>query len=340
MIYIEQPTGVGFSFSKTDSDYTMGDDTAAADMFTFINNWLERFPQYRNNDFHITSESYGGHYMPKLAYHIATHNPSEASGEPRINFKGFAVGNPYTDAFSNKLGRMQRYNGDSLLPKPDWEEYIALCGTISLKNKNLAECHTRENAFDKMIGSLNHYALDFPVCTSPQGGWLLSRIGYNVSYEPCETHYAGTYLNRDDVKQAIHARTDIHWYACAHRAHYSSSDMDVSMVPYYNKLIDNYNMQILVFSGDDDAVCSTWSTQWWIWDLGYKTLQRWQVWEVVDQVAGYYTTFEKNLAFVTVHAAGHEVPTFQPGRALELFTRYLNGYWFNPSSSNNLTAIM
>jgi hypothetical protein len=131
------------------------------------------------------------------------------------------------------------YMGDQLLPKPDWEKYLSVCGTRSLKNANLAECHSREDAFDKLIGSLNHYALDFPTCTSTQGGWLLKEIGHNVAYEPCETHYAGLYMNRDDVKRALHASTDIHWYACAHRAHYSSSDMDVSMVSMYNKLIDH-----------------------------------------------------------------------------------------------------
>jgi carboxypeptidase C (cathepsin A) len=89
-----------------------------------------------------------------------------------------------------------------------------------------------------------------------------------------------------------------------------------------------------MFYGDDDSVCSTWSTQYWIWDLGYQALDKWKVWEVDEQVAGYHTVFEKRLAFVTVHGAGHEVPTFQPARALELFKKYLDGSWFKPSSAS------
>lgn len=43
------------------------------------------FSQYKSNPFFLTSESYGGHYLPTLAYKIVT----EA---PELMFNGFAVG--------------------------------------------------------------------------------------------------------------------------------------------------------------------------------------------------------------------------------------------------------
>ncbi|CAN0385717.1 unnamed protein product, partial [Ectocarpus sp. 13 AM-2016] len=44
------------------------------------------------------------------------------------------------------------------------------------------------------------------------------------------------------------------------------------------------------------------------------------------QVAGYHTRFQgAKLSFVTVHYAGHEVPAYQPARALTLLRRYLDG---------------
>jgi carboxypeptidase C (cathepsin A) len=46
-------------------------------------------------------------------------------------------------------------------------------------------------------------------------------------------------------------------------------------------------------------------------------------------VAGYVTQFECNFTLVTVHGAGHEVPTYTPQAALELFEAYLNGTWFD-----------
>lgn len=60
MIFIEQPSGVGFSYSDTKSDYRTGDAKAAQDNYEFIKQWLTVFDNYQSNDFYITSESYGG----------------------------------------------------------------------------------------------------------------------------------------------------------------------------------------------------------------------------------------------------------------------------------------
>ncbi|GMI81644.1 serine carboxypeptidase-like 40 [Hibiscus trionum] len=45
VIFLESPAGVGFSYSNTSSDYVnAGDTTTAIDTYTFLVNWLERFP--------------------------------------------------------------------------------------------------------------------------------------------------------------------------------------------------------------------------------------------------------------------------------------------------------
>ncbi|XP_020594794.1 putative serine carboxypeptidase-like 53, partial [Phalaenopsis equestris] len=62
VIFLESPAGVGFSYSNTTSDYDKnGDKRTADDSYTFLVNWMERFPQYKNRDFFITGESYAGH---------------------------------------------------------------------------------------------------------------------------------------------------------------------------------------------------------------------------------------------------------------------------------------
>ena len=70
MLYVEQPAGVGYSYSDTQSDYSTGDQQAAVDNYILIREFLSRFPERQDNDFYIASESYGGHYMPqrKLAF--------------------------------------------------------------------------------------------------------------------------------------------------------------------------------------------------------------------------------------------------------------------------------
>lgn len=90
VIFLESPAGVGFSYSNTTSDYDhAGDNSTAADSYTFLVNWLERFPQYKNRDFFITGESYAGHYVPQLADTIVSHN--KVANQTIINLKGVAV---------------------------------------------------------------------------------------------------------------------------------------------------------------------------------------------------------------------------------------------------------
>lgn len=60
MLYIEQPAGVGFSYSSRVKDYTTGDAKAASDMYLLIREFFTRYPERRSNDFYIASESYGG----------------------------------------------------------------------------------------------------------------------------------------------------------------------------------------------------------------------------------------------------------------------------------------
>lgn len=48
------------------------------------------------------------------------------------------------------------------------------------------------------------------------------------------------------------------------------------------------------------------------------------------QMAGYATKWAgSKLGFVTVHGAGHEVPTYKPEVALYLWKNYLSGAWTN-----------
>ena len=209
---------------------------------------------------------------------------------------------------------------------------------------------------EKMTNGINPYALDYPTCpggaaiqaaVSPQAQRLQHfSAGVPLSesipkYDPCVTNYLVDYLNTPAVKEAIHAKADIEWGTCSNIVNYAEKDMERDTAPLYNYLIDGgFDLNILVYSGDDDAICAMTGTHEWIWELGYepKRGQLWNTWmtEVEDygkQISGYYTHFEAKeggkhgISFATVHGAGHEVPTYKPKQALELLGKYLSGEW-------------
>lgn len=98
---MESPAGVGFSYSNTSSDYgTNGDRKTAADNYTFLVNWLRRFPEYRSRDFYIAGESYAGHYVPQLAHHILALNKRSPRNHVIINLRGIMV---YVPLYASSL---------------------------------------------------------------------------------------------------------------------------------------------------------------------------------------------------------------------------------------------
>lgn len=203
--------------------------------------------------------------------------------------------------------------------------------------------------------NINRYALDYPVCKEEEDDesnhrsrrrpslQALSLMG-NVDtpdedvYYPCETGHLIKYLNRKDVQIALHAKLDTIWTICAKEVVRYYRD-GLSKVNLYRELVDmgiqgKHSLSMLIYSGDDDSVCSTAGTQEWIYDLGVEPREDrlWKAWKANGQTAGFATRFdlgnaEASLTFVTVHGAGHEVPSFRPIEALEMFQRYLRGEW-------------
>ena len=336
MVFLEQPVGVGFSYSDNNDDYKIGDDQAAKDNLATILGFLKRFPNFAKSPLYITSESYGGHYMPTLADAIINYNDASDSSN-RLNFMGFAVGNPYTDYYSGVGAEMETYWGKQLLPKPSWDRYVANgCLTVEQQLNN-SICTYMALDFMKKIGNLNPYALDYPVCLTSQQramrAFVYGADAYGVaSYEPCEDDFSTNYLNNPAVKKAIHVRDNIEWVECSRTTKYQLADKMLPMEKYYRTILNSKthpNLRILVYSGDDDSVCGTIGTQRWIYDLGFSVNSLWTTWFVDGQTAGYITTFktpfskESRFAFMTVHGAGHEVPTYKPKEALDLFKKYL-----------------
>jgi len=93
VMWVDQPSGVGFSTSIG----VRGEAGVAANMYTFLQGFFTKFPQYQNTPFYIFGESYGGHYVPAIAYHIWEKNQEESEDAVKIPMKGIGIGNGLTD---------------------------------------------------------------------------------------------------------------------------------------------------------------------------------------------------------------------------------------------------
>lgn len=91
ILYIEQPVGVGFSYSDK-KQYRHNDDSSAADNLAAVEKFYELFPEYKANQFFISGESYAGIYVPMLAYQILQAGPAYTGAK----LTGIMVGNGCT----------------------------------------------------------------------------------------------------------------------------------------------------------------------------------------------------------------------------------------------------
>lgn len=72
-------------------------------MYAFLQLFLSKYQQYASLDFHVTGESYAGHYIPAIGKVISENNaaldPDNQLLVP-IKLKSLAIGNGLTDPFN------------------------------------------------------------------------------------------------------------------------------------------------------------------------------------------------------------------------------------------------
>jgi len=68
MIYIEQPAGVGYSICKDPTKCVFDDDNVAEYNLQSLLKWFDLYPEFKQHEFWVSGESYGGIYVPTVAY--------------------------------------------------------------------------------------------------------------------------------------------------------------------------------------------------------------------------------------------------------------------------------
>ncbi|KAI5863341.1 alpha/beta-hydrolase [Durotheca rogersii] len=132
MLFIDQPSQVGFSYSKPVSAYksadgnivALPDDTcpdyappgscgtfaypnitltansttnAAPNFWKTLQGFMGAFPQYSRNGFHFATESYGGHYGPVFNAYLEKQNALNIPGAKKIQLESVLIGNGWFD---------------------------------------------------------------------------------------------------------------------------------------------------------------------------------------------------------------------------------------------------
>lgn len=339
MVFIEQPAGVGFSYPLNDFEYT--DAVAAEDNWEFVKGFLELYPQLKSSPFWLTSESYGGHYVPTLARLMLQENNGE------VDFKGIIVGNPLIYLPYTNYGLFGMWHAWTLLPEPEYQSYLENeCWWLNDESKpikpmpdsQVSTCLDLVDGFYNLTGGLDAYALGFPTCSTGEAATIMKRLVprwlsglfAKFKYVACSEDYAVEYLNRKDVQAALHVKGPVKWSGCAN-VNYSSASVDADMTLVIKDIVDQGGLQMMIMSGNEDSVCAALGDQQWMWKTGYNNSEAWSAYSLDGQVAGYTTAFKAGngygFRYTTVQGAGHMIPMTQPKRGAYIVKKFVSGEW-------------
>jgi carboxypeptidase C (cathepsin A) len=356
MIYLESPAGVGFSYTKNgDIDLASNDSKSAIDNLKALQNFFEKFPEFKENEFYISGESYAGVYVPWLAKTILQ-NKSD------INLKGVLVGNGLTDVTVDVEEALIQFAYDHTLYPPEiYNEYNEKCSDsykptdthifqdFHPKNVTKACNNVRQNIRDSLQG-LNIYDIYRPCPESDNKTMNYQQATLNtlkainkyhkkLTYlldEPLEPELhiwpngcaedqnLGNFLNNQTIKSLLHVDPQINWIRCNDDINGNYTIADASFSIYKETLIPNKNLKVWFYSGDTDAAVPFTGTIRWIPKLNLNVTEEYRAWSVNSQTAGYVQSYD-NFKYITVKGTGHMAPQWKRVESFIMFNSFLKG---------------
>ncbi len=330
MLYIDQPVGVGMSYTDDDG-YVTHESQVDQEFYTFLQEFYNVFPAFKSNPFFISGESYAGHYIPCMAYHILQQNKNSTNFH--IPLEGVMIGNGW------------------MAPEIQTKSFIDFAygsGIIGEEQKKQFEERFKDVEREFRMGLENSPG---NICNQILGNILdvSGTADYHVNCYDIREYYYGddiltvwpkgldlikAYLNRDDVREAIHAEHDPvkTWTECnitvgnKLRGDHNKAVMD-KMTMILSEI------RVLVYNGQFDMICNHVGASRALYDLkwpgqgGFQNAQRY-TWVVDGKPAGYATSFD-NLTFLLVLGGSHMVPMDVPAQALDMVTRFPRHKDFN-----------
>ncbi|TYJ98420.1 serine carboxypeptidase [Cucumis melo var. makuwa] len=300
MLYLETPAGVGFSYANDSASHeTMDDEATAKDNLIFLRRWFDQFPHYKHRDLFLTGESYAGHYIPQLARLMTELDKKEKL----FNLKGIALGNPVLEYATDLNSRAEFFWSHGLISDSTYTFFTATCNYSRYVSEYYRDSvsevclRVRTQVNKETSNFVDKYDVTLDVCIPS----VLSQSKYLRPHPQdrcCIEDETVKYLNREDVKKALHARlVGVHkWTVCSEVLDYELLNLEIPTISIVGLATE----------------------------LGLKTSVPYGAWFQGKQVAGWSQIYGNILFFATIRGASHEAPFSQPQQSLILFKSFLD----------------
>eukprot|EP00656_Telonema_subtile_P017777 TRINITY_DN19584_c0_g1_i1.p1 TRINITY_DN19584_c0_g1~~TRINITY_DN19584_c0_g1_i1.p1 ORF type:complete len:364 (-),score=59.73 TRINITY_DN19584_c0_g1_i1:169-1260(-) len=328
LLYIDQPAGTGFSFTGTEDSYVRTEGEVASQFYAGLLAFFGKHPELRANPLFLTGESYAGKYIPHIAHLLWKRSKEpQTAWTPRL--QGIAIGNGLINP-GLQIATVPDYAlaGGFISPSQHSEalSMVDACSALIEKQDWCAATkaclNTTDEIWKRMAGGIFRYD------TRQLDGSAFDRLTSDLA----------AYLNRSDVRQALHVG-DHYWM----QSDGSTTPNKVSdslacdfMLPdpatLLGEMLDDSDpttsIRALVYEGVYDGSCCNvfgmtlaLEAMSWSGQSTFKAAEN-QAWQVSGKVAGHMRRAGV-LSFVNVYGAGHLVPSDQPVHALQMITDFV-----------------
>ncbi|XP_060850109.1 venom serine carboxypeptidase-like [Rhopalosiphum padi] len=327
MLYVDNPVGVGYSFTGDEAGYTTNQTAIAENLYAALVQFFELYPEYRDNYFYVAGESYAGKYVPAVSYAIHQNN---AGARVKINLKGLAIGNGLIDPVNQMV----------------YADYLYERGLIDNTNRQIMEKMSDDA---RELIAAGNYTGAFDAMSTPLSMYTkltgLQYI-YNVLWEYDPIPYRGghwyEYVQRTSVRAALHVGLQ-QWSGMDVVFGRMKYDVPLSVAPRLSALLETGQYRVLLYSGQLDAIVPYQGSVNVAKALRWSGAERFRnanstAWMVpvrdcqkrcnTTESAGYATTYGP-LTVLLIRNAGHMVPYDQPMFAHDMIDRFTSGKPFD-----------
>ncbi|KAJ3497662.1 hypothetical protein NLG97_g1729 [Lecanicillium saksenae] len=365
ILFLDQPSGTGFSRLANGAPLLDNDQDAAKDFQRFLQLFFsEAFPEKRHLPLHIYTASYGGHYGPVYLHHILESRRHGSDVAFWGDIRSLTLHDPQIDWMATFVGT-----------------YPFLCDnkeTAGLLNETACEfiadnmpeqkrlghgCHAAYNGGSECRAAYNH---GVEVIQAPYTDLRLDLGDFHrkcpegYSYPICKQtgiEVMEKFMNQDWVKKDLRMPLDSRFIALnmdIWNAFHESGSWHTPTTKELIDVLDAYkeeqigNIKVMILNGNWDVIINTQGNLWlsdrltWSGQSDFRSKQLQPLPEGLGITGAWKATKDGNFAFVAVDGVGH----FPSGAQSEVLTSagtmraFLSQGLFAPSAAFTIAVLI
>jgi carboxypeptidase C (cathepsin A) len=315
IISIDFPYGAGYSFANSEGDNKNSTQAATYYLWRCLYKLNAKYPTWFSNNrpVFIFGSSYGGHWVPGLAWNVLQQNGLFPGFY--VNLTGIGIGDGWVD------------------PASQTQTYANYAYSTSLMNSNqLSIVNYYQNLVATQLsqGQWFQAANNWGNILGAFGGFSSNANIYNVRfYGDYNEDNFDRFMNDESTKEMLHVYPNSQFASCNQTVYnyYTQDIMNSSIVflPY----ILAQGVKVIMYNGQDDFIVNSPGVENmmaaidWPYALEFINSER-MSWVVNGQQAGYVQT-SNNLTYVQILDAGHMTAYDQPVNVKNMVETFING---------------